>query len=431
MAQNGNNGSMDSARKNLLLFCGLAMAISLTGCHESSTASSTPPKASESTARAVSVTTVSKRPTERTITVLGTLQAKQEVLLSAKVSGRLKVIPVDIGSTVKSGDIIARIEPRDYELQVQQAEAALAQTRARLGLPLQGADDSADPEKVSSVKEARAVYEEATVNRARARNLDDAKLIPKSELDAAEAGYNVAYNRYQAALDEARQRQAALAERRAELEIARQKLADSAVKAPFDAIVQTRFVNTGAYLKEGDPVVALVQMDPLRLRLEVPEPQAARIRLGQQVRFSLTGEEQQRRTTIARINPALDKESRTLGAEADVDNDDVLHPGAFAQADIVIQNETQALVVPPNAIRVFAGLQKVFVLEGQASRAPKVIEKEITTGARGHDWVEVTGGLKEGDRVVLEPGGLRSGDTVSILPARPTSSTLRAATKDG
>ncbi|HZO86036.1 MAG TPA: efflux RND transporter periplasmic adaptor subunit [Verrucomicrobiae bacterium] len=422
---------MGSARKNLLLFCGLAMAMSLTGCHESSTASSTQPKTPQSVARSVSVATVSKRPTERTITVLGTLQAKQEVLLSAKVSGRLKVIQVDIGSAVKAGDVMARIEPRDYELQIQQAEAALAQTRARLGLPLEGTDDSADPEKVSSVKEARAVYEESSLNRERARNLDQAKLIPKSELDAAEAAYNVAYNRYQAALDEARQRQAALAERRAELEIARQKLADSAVKAPFDGVVQTRFVNTGAYLKEGDPVVALVQMNPLRLRLEVPEPQAARMRHGQQVRFSLTGEDTQRKTTIARINPALDKESHMLGVEADVENDGALHPGAFAQADIVVQNETQTLIIPPNAIRVFAGLQKVFVLE-PGGRASKVLEKEITTGARGPDWVEVTGGLKEGDRVVLEPGGLRSGDTVSIPPATPTPSTLRSAdVKDG
>jgi RND family efflux transporter MFP subunit len=406
---------MDSARKNLLLFCGLAMAMSLTGCHESSTASSTPAQPGPP-ARAVSVATVSKRETERTITVLGSLHAKQEVLLSAKVSGRLKSIDVDIGSAVKTGGPIARIEPRDYELQIQQAEAALAQTRARLGLPLQGSDDAVEPEKISSVKEARAVYDEATRNRERARSLDEAKLIPKTELDAAESAYNIAYNRYQAALDEGRQRQAALAERRAELEIARQKLADSAIKAPFDGIVQTRFVNTGAYLKEGDPIVALVQVDPLRLRLEVPEPQAARIRLGQEVRFSITGEDTERKTAISRISPALDKESRMLGVEADVTNDGTLHPGTFAQAHIVVQSQAEALVIPPQAIRVFAGLPKVFVVEKN-----KVAEKEITTGARGSDWVEVLSGLKEGDQVVLDPGSLRSGDSVSIPPVTPTS----------
>src|SRR5688572_6547684 len=189
---------MGSMRKNLLLFCGLAMATSFTGCHESSTASSEQPP--EPPARTVSVATVTKRSVERTITALGSLQAKQEVLLSAKVSGRLKLIQVDIGSAVKTGDVIARIEPRDYELQVQQAEAALSQTRARLGLPLEGTDDSVELERVSSVKEARAVYEEASRNRDRARNLERAKLIPQSELDAAEAAYNVAYNRHQTAL---------------------------------------------------------------------------------------------------------------------------------------------------------------------------------------------------------------------------------------
>src|SRR5690349_3589843 len=98
---------MGSARKNLLLFCGLAMAMSLTACHESSTASVKPPaQAKSSVVRTVSVATVTKKATERTITVLGTLQAKQEVLLSAKVSGRLKSIQVDIGSSVKTGEIL-------------------------------------------------------------------------------------------------------------------------------------------------------------------------------------------------------------------------------------------------------------------------------------------------------------------------------------
>lgn len=401
-------------RKNLLLFCGLAMATSFTGCHESSTASSEQPP--EPPARTVSVATVRKRSVERTITVLGSLQAKQEVLLSAKVSGRLKVIQVDIGSQVKTGDVITRIEPRDYELQVLQAEAALSQARARLGLPFVGNDDATEPEKVSSVKEARAVYEEASQNRERARNLDTAKLIPKSELDAAEAAYNVAFNRYQASLDEARQRQAALAERRADLELARQQLADSTITAPFDAVVQTRFVNTGAYLKEGDPVAALVQIDPLRLRLEVPEPQAMRVVKGQPVRFSLTGETTERTTTITRVSPALDKQSRMLSVEADVANDGTLHPGAFAQAHIVVQTEAQTLVIPPNAIRVFAGLQKVFVVDKN-----EATEKEITTGARGADWVEVLNGLKEGERVVLNPGGLRSGDNVSVVLTSPSS----------
>ena len=406
---------MGSARKNLLLFCGLATTLTFTGCGESSTASSTPPVAKPAP-RLVSVATVSKRPTERTISALGSLQAKQEVLLSAKVSGRLKNIQVDIGSSVRNAEVVARIEPRDYELQVLQAEAALAQTRARLGLPLQGGDDSVELEKISSVKEARAVYEEASRNRERAHSLDEAKLIPKSELDATEAAYNVAYNRYQTALDDARQRQAALAERRAEVEIARQRLSDSAIRAPFDAVVQTRFVNTGAYLKEGDPVVALVQVDPLRLRLEVPEPQVARIKIGQAVRFTLTGDSTERKASITRISPALEKQSHMLGVEADVANDGSLHPGAFAQAEIVIDSQTQALIVPPNAIRVFAGLQKVFVVERN-----KVTEKEITTGARGPDWVEVLGGIKEGDQVVLDPGGLRSGDNVSIPSATPTS----------
>lgn len=394
------------------------LAAALCGCQEKSAASTKNSKPLEKgPTKNVQVIVAAKQPIERTVTVLGSLKAKQEVILRAKVGGRVEGINVDIGSRVTGGQVLARIDPRDYELRIQQAEGALAQTRARLGLPLQGAEDMVDPEKVSSVKEAKAVFEEARLARERAQNLDRAQLIPKSELDAAEAAYKVALNRYETALDEARWRQAALAERRAELNFARQQLADTTITAPFDGVIQVRHANLGAYLKDGDSVVTLVQMDPLRLHLEVPEPEAPRVTAGQEVRFTITGETTERKSTISRVSPALEKEARILVVEADVANDGSLHAGAFAQAQIVVQGESRAVIVPPEAIRTFAGVQKIYAFEDG-----RAIEKEITTGARGPGWVEVLTGLKEGDRVVLAPAGLRSGDAVAVVDSKEPSS---------
>jgi membrane fusion protein, multidrug efflux system len=396
-------------RTAVLWFIGACLLVFASGCQEKSIASTDQNPLTNTPLRSVRVVTAAKRNVERTVTVLGSLKAKQEVLLSAKVPGRLQTIHVDIGSRVKTGDLIARIDPRDYEIKVKQAEAALAQARARLGLSLDGRDEKVDLEKISSVKEAKAVYDEARLTRERAAKLETEKLIPQSERDSAEASYNVALNRYQTALDEGRFRLAALAQKHAELDLAREELAAISIVAPFDAVVQVRHANPGAYLKEGDPLVALVQVDPLRLHLEVPEPEAPRIRLGQEVRFMVTGETEERVAQITRISPQMDNETRMLIVEADVPNDGSLRAGAFAQARIVVQAQSAALVVPPEAIRVFAGVQKTFVLQDD-----KAIEKEITTGNRTSDWVEILTGLKEGERVILGPGGLRSGDRVAI-----------------
>ena len=84
---------------------------------------------------------------ERTVAATGTLAAQEQGTLSIKVPGRLLTLAVDLGSVVKKGDILAQVDPQDYELRVRQAVAALAQSRAALGLPLDGANDAVEIEK--------------------------------------------------------------------------------------------------------------------------------------------------------------------------------------------------------------------------------------------------------------------------------------------
>src|SRR5438034_1095653 len=211
-----------------------------TSCSKSNTANNS---AESKKSRPVQTVTVERRSMERAITVTGSLAADEAATLSVKVSGRLKKIPVDLGSVVKQGEVIAQIEPRDYELRVKQAAAALAQARATVGLPLEGDDDRFTPEQTSAVRQARAVLDEATKNRERVVGLSKEGIVSKSEQDTVEAAYTVALNRYEIALEEARTRQAVLAQRRAEWESARQQLSDTVLRAPFDGAVQTRLAN--------------------------------------------------------------------------------------------------------------------------------------------------------------------------------------------
>lgn len=362
--------------------------------------------------RAVSVARVEARAVPRTIGATGSLAAQEQSTLSAKVPGRLERLEVDIGSELRQGELVAQIESRDYELGLQEAAAALAQARTALGLPLAGDDDRIELERVTAVQQAQAVLEEATKNRDRVRRLSASGIASQSEVDTVEAAYTVAAMRHESALEEARGRMATVAQRRAELDLARKRLADASVRAPFDGAVQARPAALGEYVAVGAPIVQLVKTDPLRLRLEVPERECILVRTGQVVRLRVEGDTNLYSGRITRLSPALDEQTRTLRVEADVPRQGSLRPGLFARAQIVVAEAEPALAMPAQAIITFAGLEKVVVVE-----EGKAVEKTVTTGRRGPDWVEVVSGLQAGERVVLGPGSLRTGQRVALPEA--------------
>lgn len=393
-----------------LLFAG-ALALALTACNgekKPATAGSgrtTPPP------RKVQTVPVIERRVERSLIALGSLSAHERATLSAKVPGRVQSIQVDIGSRVRRGEVLAQIEPRDYELKVQQAAAALSQSRAVLGLPLEGDNDQVDPEKVNMVKEAHAVLDEAKANLGRSQQLTQEKIISESQLDTAQSAYLVALNRFQDTQEKVRQQQALVAQRRVEHEIAKQQLADTTLRAPFDGGIQERPANVGEYLTLGLPVVTLVRLDPLRLRVEVSERDASRIELGQTVRFTLEGDTNVYSGKIHRLSPALDENTRMLAVEADIPNDGRFHSGYFVRAEIVTAPDAVALTIPAQAVVAFAGLEKAFTCQ-----KGKAAEKRITTGKRGQDWVEVVAGLERSEEVILNPGNLQNGHPVIVEP---------------
>src|ERR1044071_3951279 len=126
------------------------------GCKSGYQASARQPERSTEP-RQVKTALVSQVSMERTVTVTGTLAALDQATISAKVPGRLQSLSVDLGSVVKSGQVIAQLEPRDYQLRLQQSEAALAQARARVGLSPDGKDEKVIPENTGTVREARAM----------------------------------------------------------------------------------------------------------------------------------------------------------------------------------------------------------------------------------------------------------------------------------
>jgi RND family efflux transporter MFP subunit len=360
-------------------------------------------------ARPVKVLPVSEIPMERTITVTGTLAAYDQATVSAKVPGRIESISVDLGTVLRQGQVIAQIEKKDYQLRLQQAEAALAQARARVGLPPEGKDDRIVTEETGTVRQAQALLDDAKLKLERADSLFKRGVLAKAQLDGADADYKVALSKYQDAIEEIRNRQALVVQRRSELEIARQQLTDSAIYAPFDGVIQEKRASIGEYVAAGAPVVNIVRMDPLRLRAEVPERESRSVHVGQEVRVTLEGDPNVYTGKIARISPAITAQNRVLIVEAEVRNDGHLRPGSFARAEIVSADSTPALAVPANALVSFAGIDKVILAQGG-----KAVETPITLGRRTADWAEVLSGLKVGDLVIINPGNLQSGQPVVV-----------------
>ena len=359
--------------------------------------------------RSVKVSHVTQMPMERAVTVTGTLAAQDQATVSAKVPGRVQTIAVDLGSIVRRGQSIAQLEPQDYQLRLQQAEAALAQARARVGLSPEGKDEKVNPENTGTVREARAVLDQAQQNRERSASLFKQGIIARAQLDASEAGYKVALSRYQDAIEEIRNRQALVMQRRSELEIAKQQLIDLTIYAPFDGVVQEKRASIGEYLAAGAPVVNIVRMNPLRLRAEVPEREAGKVRAGQQVRVTVEGDSNVYTGRIVRLSPTITAENRILVVEAEVQNNGALRPGSFARADVVADDSSLVSAVPASAIVSFAGIDKVITIQDG-----KAAEKPVTLGRKAGDWVEVLAGINVGDVIIINPGNLQSGQPVAV-----------------
>ena len=363
---------------------------------------------SKAAARQVKTVKVVEMPIGQTVTVNGSLAAYDHTTLSIKVPGRLQTISIDLGSVVHKGQVIAQVEQQDYKLRVQQAEAALAQARARLGLSPDGADDRVAAEETGTVRQAKAVLDDAKSKRDRALKLMQQGVIPRADYDTADSDYKVALSRYQDGLEEIRNRQGLLAQRRSELALTKQQLADTIIYAPLEGVVQEKKASVGEYLAAGAPIVDIVRIDPLRLRVDVPERESHSIRTGQSVRVTVEGDPESYLGFVKRLSPTISEQNRVLAVEADVRNKGRLRPGAFVRAEIVTDQTSTAVTVPSSAIVTFAGIEKVMLVENG-----KAEEKAVTTGRRGPDWIEIKTGVNVGQSVIVDPGNLQSGQPVT------------------
>jgi RND family efflux transporter MFP subunit len=321
-----------------------------------------------------------------------------------------------LGDHVRRGDPLVLLDRQEFQLMVTQADAQLAQARAAVGLKPNEDVAQLDPLGAPPVREARAVWEQSQQQLARVKQLKVQNAVSDAELQQAEAAERVAEARYASAANSVREKIALIGVQSAELALAQQRYDDAITRAPFDASVQNRLVAPGTYVQVGQPLMALVTTTTLRFRGAMPERYAQALRVGQRVELQIESLSDPRSVAVTRISPALDEASRALVFEAQLDNqDERLRTGLFAEAQVVLDAEAQAIVIPASAVVRFAGVEKVWkVVDGLAGPEP------VQVGQQDGDRVEILSGLMAGDVI------LSDGSQGRVARIRPTNAAAPA-----
>ncbi len=301
----------------------------------------------------------------------GALFAKESIILSNKREGYVMAVNVDFGDKVRKGQILAEMEQEELGLEVDVQDSAL--------------------------KQAQANFVRARAEFARAQQLAEERLIPRQRLDTKKADYMVA------------EAQVLTAEKF--LALARKRLRDARIVSPVDGIVQERFTNPGEFKRAASQLLELVVVNPLKLRAPVPERFAAAAKIGMPLRVEVEALPGQIfEGTLTRTAARVNHKTRSLLIEAEIDNEEeALRPGYFARITGVLGNE-EALFVPVVALMRFAGVERVFTVEGSV-----VHSREVVSGEEDGEWIEITQGLTPAEKVVVTAvSRLADGMTVQL-----------------
>ncbi len=331
------------------------LAVFSTGCHPGP---SGPPPGAGSEPVPVTATMVTNAAWDRTVSIVGTLFAKDEAVIAARVEGQVESTLVDFGDRLRNEQDIASIDTAAYLALLEQSAGMRARADA-------------------SLANARNNFER--VQRLRQSGI------------ASDADFDLAHSQ----LDQwdAEVKADAGAEAVARLNVERSK-----VKAPFDGAVAERIVGRGDFVKVGSPLFRVVNDFVLKFIFQVPERHASFVEKRLRVTFNVDNYPGETFTgSVYLISPSVSTASRAFGVGALVTNTNFrLKANTFARGELVLQRGIPTPVVPVDAVVSFAGVTRVFVLEGNVARS-----RQVTTGRIRDGIQEIIEGVKEGDRVIV------------------------------
>ncbi len=323
------------------------------------------------------------------VVLTGSLRAVHSVVVKARVAGELQGLAVREGDDVRAGQVIATIDPDEYQARLRQAQQQADAARSQVEIAKRNFDNN--------------------------QALVDKGFISRTALESSQSSLTGAQATYQAAV--------------AAVDVARKTLAETALRAPIAGVVSQRLAQTGERLAVDTRVIEII--DPTRLELEatLAPADSVRVRTGQTARLTVEGAAQPVTATVARINPSAQAGSRGVLVYLSIPATPGLRQGLFAQG-VLVTERVQALAVPLGAVRTDRPTPYVQVIEGD-----RVRHKAVQPGARGEagdQTVVAVTGLQAGARVILgHVGALREGTAVrfTAIAALPASAPASSAAR--
>jgi membrane fusion protein, multidrug efflux system len=327
------------------------------------------------------LTTVSRRTLSETLPLTGSLRAVTQAAVKSKVGGSALNVMVREGDPVKAGQILAKIDARDYVARAEQSRGQMAATAGQLDIARQTLDNN--------------------------RVLVEKGFISKNAFDTAQSQYQIARANFDAA-------KAALASSNLSLD-------DTVVRSPLDGQIASRSVEPGEKVAVDTKLFDVVDLRTLELEAPVPVGEIGRVRIGQPVQIAFDGIDTPIQAAITRINPAAQAGSRSIMVYVQLANPSgTLRVGMFGIGTIAVGSRQNVLAVPATAIRTDGTRHSVYALVDG-----KLLEQSVQTGATGEadgdTWTEIVGGpLVPGQRIVKNNlGSLRIGSTVQVVQLQP------------
>jgi RND family efflux transporter MFP subunit len=343
----------------------------------------------------VRVAPVVTREMRRVVESVGTLFPFEEIIISAEVEGRIDQVNVDLGDLVTPGQIMVRIWDEEQRYLVAQNEAQLRQSLERLGLKDEK-DKVKDIREAPDLRRAQADLFDAEQRYKRMRNLVDQGISSQADLDQASAKFKSLQAAYDSTMYQTRNLIQEVERFKAILDLQRKKLRDTTVRAPFAAAVKDRQATVGQFARVNAPLLTLVKIDPIRLRVEVPERMAPWIKNGQMTEVLLEAYgDRVFRGKVWRISPTVEQSKRTFVIEALIENPGgALKPGSYAKARVPTEKVDRIRLVPVRAVNYVLGSNKAYVV-----RDGQIDAREVKLGDRFEQDVEILEGVEEGEQV--------------------------------
>jgi len=337
----------------------------------------------------------------------GSLAADVQTDVQPQTAGKIVAVGVDLGSYVRRGQMIARIEDADYKIrldqavaQLENAKAAVRQAEEKIGLK---PGQNFDPESVAEVRAAKANYELAEKNLRRAEKLIESGDVSRSFYDQQKSQRDALKETYQSALAQARQNYAAvqvartnIANAQSQVDLARRNLAYTVIGSPLDGFVADRPVDVGEYVTTATKVATIVRTNPLRMKIDIPEQSIPEVKVGESVSLTTSAwPDRSFNGRIARVSPSVTASSRTLTVEAEIENgSSTLKPGQFATVRILLPRSEPAVLVPARAVHTESGVSRVFVIKSGHAE-----QRLVQLGQSEGDLIEIKSGVSADEQV--------------------------------